>query len=647
MKKKVYRRYSLEYSGIRVTDLRVPRNPFTMRSSETIENQMIFLKLFGPGILGVLRDDYFLNKTVIFRSSPGGGKTSLLRLFSPDSLHEIFQHQSQYADLFQTLSKYGVMDDDGPALLGVYLRLSGYGAILDLDIPEERKMQYLFSSISYRLIITALLGILRLNNLENKDLERIHISQPTDTVVNSLKLPCNGKELYEQALKNELEINRLVNRFDVTWNDNVRLMFDFECLRIIAPKNILLDGNNVVSKTLIMLDDVHELRKPQRAALLKAIVPRRFPVSIWLAERLEALDLPDLVPEIRQREYDGVFLEQFWESKPRSFEGFVRSVSKQRTDMARLDVETDSLDQHLVEQIDVPERHPKFTQCLGSIKDNLGTISKRTNTYNKWIAERQANLSPTLKSLIDWRVLEIQIAREEASAQTKLFDIPLDDEPNSDGRLNAVAEFFLHHEYGIPYYFGFPAIAKMATYNIDQFLEMASTLLDDLESQMIKNDKESSLSPERQEMIIKNIASVRWRQIAGIHNGVQAMDFLTRFKDFAVEQTLKPNAPYAPGVTGIGILNSDYKKFIKQSQLIGKYKQLAEVLQTCLSHNLLKTRYYAKQGGNEFIIFYLNRILCVHFGLPLGRGGWRKKTPEDLCNWLDLQIPKIQMKGLG
>ena len=611
---------------------------------------MTFLRLFGSGVLGVLRDDYFLNKTVIFRSSPGGGKTSLLRLFSPDSLREIFQRQSQYGDLFQLLTRCGAMDEDGPALLGVYLRLSEYGSILDLDIPDERKMQYLFSSIGYRLIITALLGILRLNDMEAKDLERIYISKPIDTVVHSLKLPCNGKELYEQASAKELEINRMINRFDVNWNDNIQLMFDFEHLRIIAPENILLDGNGVVSKTLIMLDDMHELRKPQREALLNAVVPRRFPVSIWLAERLEALELPDLIPEISGREYDGVFLEKFWESRPRSFEGFVKSVSRQRTDMARLDVETNSLDQHLVDVIDVPERSPKFTQCLDSIKDKLEAISRRTGIYNKWIAEQYANSSPTLASLIDRRVLEIKIAREEASAQTKLFDMPLDDEPDFDGRLDAVAEFFLHREYGIPYHFGFTNITKLATYNIDQFLEMASALLDELESQMIKNNKDSSLSPEKQERIIKNIANMRWRQIAGIHNGMQAMGFLAKFKDFAIGQTLKPNAPYAPGVTGIGISNSDYKKFIEQlRQPERKYKQLAEVLQTCLSHNLLKARYYSKQGkvGNEFIIFYLNRLLCAHFGLPLGRGGWRKKTPRELCNWLDLVIPKIRMKEVG
>ena len=110
-----------------------------MRSSESIESQLTFLKLFGSGILGVLQDDYFLNKTVIFRSSPGGGKTSLFRLFGPDSLQEIFQRQSQYDDLTRSLKGYGALDENGPALLGIYLKMSGYGSILDLDVPNARK----------------------------------------------------------------------------------------------------------------------------------------------------------------------------------------------------------------------------------------------------------------------------------------------------------------------------------------------------------------------------------------------------------------------------------------------------------------------------------------------------------------------------
>ena len=299
--------------------------------------------------------------------------------------------------------------------------------------------------------------------------------------------------------------------------------------------------------------------------------------------------------------------------------------------------------------MNTPEWNSKFERCSNSIKDKLDTISKRTRAYDKWIADWSTDSSTPLDSLIKWRVLEILIARQEASLQTKLDDKPMDDEPDSDDRLDAVGRFFLYSDYDIPYYFGFSNISKLAMDNIEQFLEISSVLFDKLESQMIKNNKNSNLSPGTQEKIIKDVAKSRWEQIAGIHNGKQAMNFLTRFKDFALEQTLQPNAPYAPGVTGIGISETDYKIFIDQQQQEGKYKQLAQVLQTCISHNLLRVRYDAKQGklGNEFIIFYLNRLLCAHFGLPLGKGGWRKKIPRELCHWLDLELSRMSVRGTG
>ena len=417
----------------------------------------------------------------------------------------------------------------------------------------------------------------------------------------------------------------------------------------IPPENILLDGKHVVSKTLIMLDDLHKLRKPQRKELFNTIIPQRFPVSIWLAERLEALDLPTLVPDIFGRDYNHVFLEEFWEKRSKSFEAFTKSILIQRTSMARPDVDMNSLDQHLVDAIDTPEWYSKFQQYSNNIKYKLDTISKRTRYYEKWIEAQYTNSGRSFENLIKWRVLEIRIARHEASLQTRLDSEPMAVEFDPGDRLDPTGKFFIHKDYGIPYYFGFTNISKLAMDNIEQFLEISSALFDKLESQMIKNGKNSNLSPETQEEVIKAVADSRWKQIAGIHNGRQATYFLDRFKSFALEQTLQPNAPYAPGVTGIGISTSDYKRFIDQQQQEGKYKQLAQVLQTCISHNLLRVRYDAKQGksGNEFVIFYLNRLLCAHFGLPLGKGGWRKKTTRELCTWLVPELSKMRIKEVG
>ena len=60
------------------------RNPFAMRSSESIESELIFLKLFGTGVLEILPDDCFLNKVTIFRSGPGGGKPLYYDFLGPN-----------------------------------------------------------------------------------------------------------------------------------------------------------------------------------------------------------------------------------------------------------------------------------------------------------------------------------------------------------------------------------------------------------------------------------------------------------------------------------------------------------------------------------------------------------------------------------
>ncbi len=68
--------------------MRETRNPFRLRRSENIDTDTSFLTLFEPSILEVLGNR--LPETVQpIRSAAGGGKTSLLRLFTPSVLHKL------------------------------------------------------------------------------------------------------------------------------------------------------------------------------------------------------------------------------------------------------------------------------------------------------------------------------------------------------------------------------------------------------------------------------------------------------------------------------------------------------------------------------------------------------------------------------
>ena len=123
--------------------MRESRNPFRLRRAESIDSVATFLALFEPGILEVLSAENWSNSVHLFRSAAGGGKTSLLRLFAPDTLNSLHAHRSQdnLKELHQRVTELGALTEAGPKLLGVLLLCGrNYSILSDLDIDPGRKV---------------------------------------------------------------------------------------------------------------------------------------------------------------------------------------------------------------------------------------------------------------------------------------------------------------------------------------------------------------------------------------------------------------------------------------------------------------------------------------------------------------------------
>ena len=126
------------------------RNPFVMRASEKIESVANFLRLYSPIVIDTLIEKNtqgVLWKNVVFiHSSPGAGKTSLLRVFEPVSLRTLFNSKSSpdYKELFGQLKKLEVINEDKIELLGVTLHCTrNYETLEELDVSarsEERRV---------------------------------------------------------------------------------------------------------------------------------------------------------------------------------------------------------------------------------------------------------------------------------------------------------------------------------------------------------------------------------------------------------------------------------------------------------------------------------------------------------------------------
>ena len=92
--------------------MRDPRNPFRLRASEHIASDATFLKLFAPGALDLLPSEGLFDQLQVFQSAPGGGKTSLMRLFTPTCLLTLHAHRANEdcKELYQHLRSIEVME---------------------------------------------------------------------------------------------------------------------------------------------------------------------------------------------------------------------------------------------------------------------------------------------------------------------------------------------------------------------------------------------------------------------------------------------------------------------------------------------------------------------------------------------------------
>ena len=229
-------------------------------------------------------------------------------------------------------------------------------------------------------------------------------------------------------------------------------------------------------------------------------------------------------------------------------------------------------------------------------------------------------------------MLEIHIERDSRKAQLAFDFAPLpaeqlEEQGTSDVR--GAATLFLSREHNLPYYFGGHCLALCASASIEQFLWLAGDAFEELISAGAISGpvrEVQPLTPTQQHTIVKSAAEARWRDIPlRIPDGRRVRAFLEVVGQFARSITYQPNAPYAPGVTGIAInmrdrvqlLDADYRK------LHPPHAELARLLSLALAHNLLEPILDHSQGpkGERWMVLYLNRFLCVRFDLPLQYGG--------------------------
>lgn len=623
-------------------------NPFLERMSERTTSDMEFVRLFSPKILEKLAEDAFEGAVHVFRSAPGAGKTTLLRAFTPSALRAFWNSRArpELAESFQKLVNRGVLSEgDSPQLLGVFLSCaSGYA---DLPSSEGLQQEGLFRALlDCRIVLRTLRSLGALLGLGTPEqLATVHLDYAAVPPLQGIPVLGNALELAKWAEEHEQRVYAQLDAFLGPLNGGLPTHLRFEGVLWLQSIQFRYEGRVVAPQRLLMVDDMHKLRRKQHAMMIDELTVMRPSIPIWLAERTVALGTELLSQGAREgrdlREYN---LDKMW-SDPKGLSQFISYAQN-------------IVDRRMKNQDVVPVG--SFTQCLrdelvsGEVRSQLAEGIRRfrneverhqsSQRYLQWLARaEQYTNEPNVESLVELYVTRILLVRDESKRQMSL-DLTLTEEELEDrdsSQVRAAAELFMHEELGIPYYFGFDRLCVMATNNVEELLALSAALYVGLQAKQVLRKAELILSAQEQEKILRDAASRKREFIPKSHTeGTRAQRLLDSIGAFCYDQTFAPNAPYAPGVTGVRLSRTELAKLTAPSKPLGPAGQtVARVLAECAAENLLVQRESQATGSRDSgTIFYLNRSLCVHYGLPLQMGGWRDVSAGDLIKWMERRL---------
>jgi len=637
--------------------MRDPRNPFRLRRSESIDSDATFLSLFEPGILDIMPAEKWKESVHILRSAAGGGKTSLIRLFVPNVLHTLHARRSeeQLRELFQKVKELGAIDETGPKLLGVMLLCGrSYSRLQDLPLDQARKDRLFFGLLNARIVLAVLHNILAFRQLRfPEDLERIRILiRDSSFRAPGLELPCSGTHLFHWAKDLEDKVCSSLDSFGPLRVESLPGHDSLLSLSFIRVDSVVVDDSPVAERVLLMMDDIQQLTSHQRGLLIQTVIESRSSVGIWIAERFEALNTQEMLASGTNegRDYNQpVELETYWKPKYAKFEKLTIKIADRRVRYAA-ETELESFRACMQETLDSHDYEIVFVQAIGEIEARVRERVGKGSRFEEWIAAREQMEGTPRERAIAWRALEILVERELRRPQKSLFDDMLLDEDKlnekDDSSVKQAAELFLARECALPYYFGSERISRLASLNIKQFLGLAGDIFEEaVSAELLK--KSPCLSPERQHKLMKRAAQAVWDDIPnGVARGRELRNFLEAVGKFSRWYTYRETAPNDPGVGGTALRMSERAMLMDEGHLRSRseHRRFAEILASALAHNLLVAELDYKCKGEKWMVLNLNRLLCVHFDLPLGYGLYKERPLSQLVGWLDRPFtePKAQ-----
>lgn len=613
------------------------KNPFISKNSEQQMNEEQFLSLFDCTALQIVEPQN-LEKVSFVSSSPGAGKTSLFRAFSARVLNKVISPDStdRHKDFKQQMSRLGVIANEQVFLNSAILSCARGYTIIDEMFQNGRRKQIFFALINYRIAIALLKSIGALFEFDIDNYNRIQFAHiPAEMYSNELNFQ-NGKALYDWACKGERDLCRYL---DSERNDAIEISFvhaTLLVLKLFEPDNILVDGQQYFHNTLIIFDDFHKLSEYQKKQISEAVYTLKTNVGVWFGQRLEGISNEQLISldGSLNRDYNhNIIIDNFWPEKQKVFYGMLEQIADKRIKEAQLsgyNVFSDCIHEQL--NINLKEYRDKLTgfcqKQIKIIKENPDERCKYEEIISYIEKSKQINI---LEQAIWLQCIIIQENRQRIGQLSFYLGekTSLSEFQEFVKKNHSSASFYVCIKNKIPFYYGFDNLKVLSSYNVEQFLFFAGAYFDCCRIKSLEYRKNKRLSAEEQEKALLAAVNHKWNDMDyRFVNISDIKDFLNAIAKLCIRSRDAERAAYAGGAyTGIGIDRSTLQRDIYNS----RYDKLRSVLGACLSSKYLERR---EINNGNIIVFYLNRWLCVYYGLPLSYGGWAKCNLEKL-NRLD------------
>lgn len=632
------------------------RNAFAIRTSETSSPDEVFSRYFAPDVLSILPQDLFATSALVLRSAPGGGKTSLLRIFTPGPLIQVIRnrHLPPHDDIHRILAQLGVVEEATPLAFGVLVPCaSGYAEIGPQ--LEERTSRALFRAlVNSRIILRALRALCTLNDLNYPDGLSALTCDYTKSLCDEGPIPRITDLSVLRAWAEDVE-SRCFAQLDAVGKADVDLPLhmQFDAVVWLSQVSLKVYGREMVARPIVMFDDVHRLRPWQRALLYNELLDHRSGTSVWFAERTYVINPSELLTgAIPRRDYEEVRMEQAWSSaKPKQYLNFVTSIADRRMTQMRTDLE--SFGDCLSNSVTDYATQDRIAKALPDLERKVRELAAGTNLFSHWLAGAETNNAEPFEKAIEWARIGILIAREKQKSQPSLDLMPLSDDEldtRTGSGVRAAAERFVCTNLGVPYFYGIERVVRLSSYNVEEFLQICAMLYEHIYAQKITRFRGGgpiSVSAKSQNDALVKLAEKRLKELPRLFAlGPQAQRLIEAIGQMCREKTYEPNAPYAPGVTGIALSSQDRETLVQAGRdgPGNPYFELASAISSCVAQNLFEVRDNHRQDNKVWVVLYLNRLFCAHYDLVYQVGGWQRVSLRRLQDWSRGVVPRANDK---